>query len=123
MAIVLSLMIELGSSLLLDVAGVGKRREEGQAGEIAVAATQEPADATVEAWARAALQFKRSGSIRCTEAREAFERSVRASGRVPPALNAFGRAMTALGHKRKKKGGHFHYVGVTLSSQSLKLVS
>jgi hypothetical protein len=42
---------------------------------------------------------------------------------MPQAANAFGRAMTAMGHKRKKKGGHFHYAGIVLSQQSLKLVS
>jgi hypothetical protein len=128
MAIVLSIMIELGSSLLLDVAAVGKKDASGQVGhadQVAKLATRnpEPVDASVEEWAKTALTSKRNGSVRCTEAREAFERSVRAGGGSPPNANAFGRAMTALGHKRKKRSGHFHYVGVVLCPQSLKIVA
>ncbi len=125
MAILLSIMIELGSSLLLDVAAVGKReikeapKEDGEA----VTGKLEPIDASVEDWAKTALQNKRNGSVKCTDAREAFERSVRATGGTPPAPNAFGRQMTALGYRRKKKSGHFHYVGVTLCTQTLKAVA
>jgi hypothetical protein len=127
MAIILSAMIELGSSLLLDVAAVGKRMEVSgakheQAAESTIQGAPEPIDATVEEWAKAALQIKRNGSVRCTDAREAFERSVRASGGVPPAANAFGRAMTGLGFRRKKKSGHFHYIGITLYAASFKVV-
>jgi hypothetical protein len=129
MAIILSVMIELGSSLLLDVAAVGSREgviEAPKAGAIedeGPTTKAEQADASVQEWAKVALQAKRNGSVRCTDAREAFERSVRTTGRTPPAPNAFGRAMTALGYRRKKKGGQFHYVGITLSQQRLQVIS
>jgi hypothetical protein len=124
MAIILSIMIELGSSLLLDVAAVAKRKEEGSLGPVQAAEEAgEAIDTRVDAWAMKALQAKRGGSIRCTDAREAFERHVRAAGSTPPAANAFGRAMTAMGHRRKKKAGHFHYVGIALCQPGLKVVS
>jgi hypothetical protein len=124
MAIILSIMIELGSSLLLDVAAVGKRKEVtgiANAGQPAEK-VQEPADASVEGWAKSALLTKRNGSIRCTDARGPFERSIRAGGGVPPNANSFGRAMTALGYRRKKKSGNFHYVGVVLSTPGLRVI-
>ncbi len=87
-----------------------------------VEAPVEPIEASVEAWAKASLQTKRGGSIRCTEAREIYERSVRAAGGAPRSPNAFGRAMSALGYRREKKGGHFHYCGVALVQAGLKVV-
>jgi len=133
MAIVLSIMIELGSSLLLDIAAITKRKDapgdvgsrEHETPQIKSLAKREPKpeEGQVADWAKVALQAKRNGSVRCTEAREAFERSVRATGGTLPAPNAFGRQMTALGYRRKKKGGHFHYIGVSLCSQNLKIVS
>lgn len=133
MAILLSIMIELGSSLLLDIAAITKRKDApGDVGSrehntfpIKPLAKREPKpeEGNVADWVKVALQAKRNVSVRCTEAREAFERSVRATGGTPPAPNAFGRQMTALGYRRKKKGGHFHYIGVSLCTQSLKVVS
>jgi hypothetical protein len=125
MAIILSVMIEIGSSLLLDVAAVGKRQtvtEGSRDNKNYRSNALEPADASVEGWAKSALLTKRNGSIRCTDARGAFERSIRAGGGVPPNANSFGRAMTALGYRRKKKSGHFHYVGVVLSTPGLRVI-
>ncbi|MGO9544426.1 MAG: hypothetical protein ACLPPF_06485 [Rhodomicrobium sp.] len=133
MAIILSVMIELGSSLLLDVAAVGKRVSPPNSADLPVqnsvqaawitATPPEPADSSVEDWVRGALQTKRNGTTTCTAAREAYERGVRAAGGIPVSPNAFGRAMTGLGYKRKKKSGHFHYTGVVLAQTSLKVVA
>ncbi len=132
MAIILSLMIELGSSLLLDVAAVGKREHpekahggdreaSGQLGHLN--GKPAPVDASIDDWARTAFQVNRRGSTPCTATREAYERSVRAAGGIPISPNAFGRAMTALGYKRKKKAGHFHYTGVVLAQACFKVVA
>lgn len=75
----------------------------------------DPAAGLVEEWSRVAFQSRRGGTIRCTDARSAFERWCRASGKNPCNANAFGRQMTALGFKRKRKGGHFHYSGIVLT--------
>lgn len=123
MAIILSVMIELGSSLLLDIAAVGKKATEEERHEFRTEKLQpEPEDANVEEWAKVALQAKRNASIACVEAREMFERYVRTSGGTPQAPNAFGRAMTALGYKRRKRGGQMYYAGV-MRAQGLKVVS
>ncbi len=126
MAIILSIMIELGSSLLLDVAAVAKRNDVPNGDKVHENVThqREPIDVTnIDDWVKTALQTKRNGSTPCTATREAYERSVRAAGGVPVSSNGFGRAMTALGYKRKKKAGHFYYTGVVLAQPSLKVVA
>lgn len=71
-AILIAVMIEMGSSLLLDIAVVSSAKRapavesvEEEVGEVEeVPAPVEPAEASVETWSKGSLQAKRNGSIR-----------------------------------------------------------
>jgi hypothetical protein len=131
MALALSLFIEMGSSLLLDIVAasrrakdlpdVGHAAEDVQSAETGAEASEDDHSAVAD-WASENLHKKRGGYARCTEYREAHARHVRAAGGEPPSPNSFGRSMSALGYKRKKRGGHFYFTGVDLAQPGLKVV-
>jgi hypothetical protein len=92
-----------------------ERSEPIRISTAAIRTKREASSGTVRDWASSAVQTRRNGSLPCVEARAAFERWCRASGKTIPNANAFGRQMTALGFKRKKRCGHFHYAGIVLA--------
>jgi hypothetical protein len=139
LAVVLSLLIEFGSSQFLKlITAIGRRKDVSepsrQFGDTARAGAversprsrksePEPLDnAGVEEWAREALTAKRNGYAACTTTRETYERSVRVAGGVPVNPNTFGRCMTKLGYRRKKRNGQMFYSGVVLVPHGLKIV-
>jgi len=73
------------------------------------------ANAIVKEWSRCSIRSKRNATLLCSDARSAFERWCRASGKEPCNANTFGRQMTDLGFKRKRKGGQFFYSGIVLT--------
>ena len=142
MAILIAVLIELGSAIILEIAASPMRpakREDAlpaQQGLLNIDASppvqaQPPCLPVVEGleavglWVEGHLTRRKSASVPCVTARETYEASVRLAGGSPISANAFGRAMSEIGYKRKKIGGKMHYIGAALriAKPDLKVVS
>lgn len=124
LAVLIALLIELGSGLgpwLAAPSAYAKNREAEPVG--GSGATPAPVETTPDAgsdlvarWASAALVKRRGAFLPAAEARAAFEAWCATDGAEPLNATAFGKAMTALGYQRGKKGGAMRYEGVALTA-------
>ncbi len=74
------------------------------------------AEDLVARWASSALVKRRGSFVPAREARAAFEAWCGTENAEPLNRTAFGRAMTALGYQRVKRGGTIRYKGVALTA-------
>jgi hypothetical protein len=118
LAVLIALLIELGSGLgawLLSGAGT-------TVPELVPAVPVErvppvvETDTSVEQWASAALTTRRSAYLPASEARAAYLSWCRLQDIVPLNATAFGKAMTALGYERAKRGGTMRYEGIAIAA-------
>jgi hypothetical protein len=139
LAVLIAVLVELGSSLTLVIAEAPlqrsrRKQQDAELDQVANARetpgkpVAEPQTApgdldTVAAWVQDALTRRKSASLICQEARRLYEEAVQAAGGTPVSANAFGRAMSDLGYQRKKIGGKMHYAGAALRRARPTLVA
>ena len=141
LAVLIALLVELGSGLGPWLASPNTRKAEDKPAETAsavsvaadtpvhVAALEEAAseaptetadelDRLVARFAAGALARRRGAYVPASEVRAAFEAFCQAEGAEPANATAFGKAMTRLGYERAKVGGVMRYESVAISATS-----
>jgi len=147
LAVLIALLVEIGSGLGPWLAtpsrratpepaagpeaarpAAGEASAEAQAPEPAAAAPAPSAaadgagaaDGVVERWAAEALVRRRGSALPAAEARSSFEAWCMTEGLEPMNPTAFGRAMTAAGHRREKVGGVMRYLDLALAAPAIR---
>lgn len=136
LAVLIALLIELGSGLGPWLASPSQRKDEAaeevqstaevldplEAAEPREAPVQADAEASdlVARWAAEALVRRRGSFVPAAEVRAAFEAFCEGEGREPLNPTAFGKALTAAGYVRAKVGGRIRYEGVALTATAVR---
>lgn len=130
LAVLIALLIELGSGLGPWLASPNDRKPEDGAettvgASVTAVSTVEAlpvaeeavgdADALVARWAAGAIVRRRGSFVPASEMRAAFEAFCGTEGAEAANATAFGKAMTRLGFERAKRGGTMRYEDVALT--------
>ena len=126
LAVLLALLIELGSGFGLwavTAAGEGERKNPQ---ESKTAAPQQPGPAPtkskakdpVKAFARAVVVDRASGEVTAAELHNAFVEWAKREGLQEMSPTALGRKLSEMGYARVKRGGRSLYTGIALAAGS-----
>ena len=130
LAVLIAVLIELGSGLGFWLLMPAEAPQEGEAAkpdkrkrepvkkayvaQFAATPPPEPETCIVEKWASEMVIRRRNGHVLASELRASFKSWCQANGLAPINPTTFGRRMTALNFKRKKIGGAVRYESIAV---------
>lgn len=123
LAILVALLIELGSGLGLWVTTGGSERVGDMRQNASAVPEKQPEPATVtkmkvkdpvKLFTRAAIVERTNGEVTAAALYDAYAAWAEREGQEELSPTAFGRRMSALGYERTKRGGKVLYIGVAL---------